>query len=464
MSKANSIIFYIPFFNQQLKLEEFEDKDQLEFKNQDSLDTSKIFIEFKKISILNDSIKFKRTITEKVFKTEIKNKIRVSLDLYLIKTSKDFDEFNLFIFKLELYSINEINYSFLIQFFQNNRDELNHFIYYLFKKKPVSVCRKFIEYFYELHIKSFLLFSSLIYYYNDEESQDLKQVYHLTIELYKDSGNLILVNPDGRNILFLKKVHTLRSSYDAKTILLRVFFFRLVTWLKTKRGMINSPEYFFTIFENYAHYLVNNSRHSLVYKRILENNQFFLNSSRSLTHEQISNFLDKADEEDFTQIFLIPLFKTMGFEKVVAKGHEEHILEFGQDIKLMKFCLPTGHYLYFVAQIKVGTIGASSKHPTNDIESILAEIRPAFRNDIFDSDIGRKMKPDHVFFITSGKIGEQAKLYLYGQIEKEDRNIRLLEREDLIALYKYHGLPEENQQKIEYYKPVRRRVKKSRRK
>jgi hypothetical protein len=171
-----------------------------------------------------------------------------------------------------------------------------------------------------------------------------------------------------------------------------------------------------------------------------------------LSLQEITQFLDQASEDDFTLLFLIPLFRKMGFEKVLAKMHEERILEFGQDIKLMKYRLPTGHYLYFVSQIKVGKIGASSKQPTQEIESILTEIRPAFRKEIFDPDINRKMKPDHVFFITSGKIGEQAKDYLYEQIDSTaDRNIKLLEREVLIDLYFKYGLPEKEQNLIKTY-------------
>ena len=171
-----------------------------------------------------------------------------------------------------------------------------------------------------------------------------------------------------------------------------------------------------------------------------------------LTRKELISFFEIANEDDFTQFFLVPLFRIMGFEKVIAKGHEEKILEFGQDIKLMKLRLPTEHYLYFVSQVKIGTIGASAKQPTQEIEKVLTEIRPAFRKSIFDPDIGKRMKPDHVFLITSGKIGEQAKLYLYEQLESQDRNIKILEREQLINLYFKHGLPESEQNKIKNYK------------
>jgi len=183
------------------------------------------------------------------------------------------------------------------------------------------------------------------------------------------------------------------------------------------------------------------------YKSIMQKHQ-----PPILSRQDLISFFEIANEDDVTQFFLVPLFRKMGFEKVIAKGHEEKILEFGQDIKLMKLRLPTGHYLYFVSQVKIGTIGASAKQPTQEIEGILTEIRPAFHKKIFDPDIGKSMKPDHVFLITSGKIGEQAKLYLYEQIESQDRNIKILEREQLIDLYFKNGLPESEQNKIKFYK------------
>ena len=51
-----------------------------------------------------------------------------------------------------------------------------------------------------------------------------------------------------------------------------------------------------------------------------------------LSKPQIEDFLDVADEYHFTETLLVPLFRKMGFEKVLTKGHKEKILEFGQDL------------------------------------------------------------------------------------------------------------------------------------
>ena len=53
--------------------------------------------------------------------------------------------------------------------------------------------------------------------------------------------------------------------------------------------------------------------------------------------EEIFSFFEIASEDDFTQLFFAPLAKAMGFENVKIKGHKIRTLEFGQDIKLMKF-------------------------------------------------------------------------------------------------------------------------------
>lgn len=163
-------------------------------------------------------------------------------------------------------------------------------------------------------------------------------------------------------------------------------------------------------------------------------------------------FFDKASEDYFTNHFIVPLFEEMGFKQIISKGHVEKINEFGQDIKLMKFKVPSEHYLYFVAQIKKGTIGASAKQPTKEIEGILSEIRPAFNKNIFDPEISREVKPDHVYLITSGRIGEQAKNYLYEQIDTDfKRNLLLLERKQLIDLFFKNSLSLLDQEEIKEY-------------
>ncbi|PYR31207.1 MAG: hypothetical protein DMF90_26065 [Acidobacteria bacterium] len=67
--------------------------------------------------------------------------------------------------------------------------------------------------------------------------------------------------------------------------------------------------------------------------------------------EQVVAFLDSASEDEFTDHLLVPLFQRLGSHRVSPAGHTEKALEFGKDL-WMKFQLPTGHWLYFCAQVK----------------------------------------------------------------------------------------------------------------
>lgn len=102
----------------------------------------------------------------------------------------------------------------------------------------------------------------------------------------------------------------------------------------------------------------------------------------------------------------------MGFENIKVKEHKVRTLEYGQDIKLMKLRLPTGHFLIFVAQVKKGDIKSTSQEPDKGIKKILTEIRPVFNKKVFDDEIGQYIKPHHVFFVISGEINDYARLYL----------------------------------------------------
>jgi len=50
------------------------------------------------------------------------------------------------------------------------------------------------------------------------------------------------------------------------------------------------------------------------------------------------------------------LNRHLGFKTAEAKGHRDKTLEFGQDIQKTTIQIPTGHWLYFSAQVKKGDI------------------------------------------------------------------------------------------------------------
>ena len=187
-----------------------------------------------------------------------------------------------------------------------------------------------------------------------------------------------------------------------------------------------------------------------------------LEKAERLQKEEIFSFFEIASEDDFTQLFFAPLARAMGFENVKIKGHRIKTLEFGQDVKLMRFRLPTGHFLIFVAQVKKGDIKSSSKEPSKEIERILTEIRPAFKKKVFDEEISKHLKPNHVFLVASGIINEYAKEYLYEQLEDEYKGqLLLLERDKLYDLYNVYGLSNPEQAALtDFTKELKKKKKK----
>jgi hypothetical protein len=161
--------------------------------------------------------------------------------------------------------------------------------------------------------------------------------------------------------------------------------------------------------------------------------------------DELEKFLNVCSEDEFTEMIFEPLFTNIGFDNVSIKGHRERRGEFGQDIRLMKLKLPTGHYLYFVAQIKTSNIASSH------IDDILSQLNRAYNKKIFDYDINKNLRTDHVFLIYVGHITEDARTYLNEQLEFEERRgILIIDRMQLIRLYSQYGLPVSVQDKISH--------------
>jgi hypothetical protein len=113
-------------------------------------------------------------------------------------------------------------------------------------------------------------------------------------------------------------------------------------------------------------------------------------------------------EDEFTERLLVPFFQRMGFHRVSAGGHREKTLEFGKDL-WMKYQLPTGHWIYFCAQIKRDKIDSSGTGGPNNVATVLTQVKMAIDHPIFDPDANRKVLLDHVFLISAGEITRAAK-------------------------------------------------------
>jgi len=164
--------------------------------------------------------------------------------------------------------------------------------------------------------------------------------------------------------------------------------------------------------------------------------------------EQITRFMDIAGEDDVTNILLVPLLRHIGFKTAEAKGHRDRSLEFGQDIQRMKIQIPTGHWLFFSAQVKKGEVKANTQRQEDYVESILTQTVAQLNWEMPDAELGINIKPDHVLLIVTGNITEAAKQYIFRHRLIAEKKVLLMERENIISLCREKGLPKTVQDTI----------------
>jgi len=179
------------------------------------------------------------------------------------------------------------------------------------------------------------------------------------------------------------------------------------------------------------------------YQKLIQTNQPLF-----ISKEQLISFLQKASEDDFTNILLIPLLRHIGFKTAEAKGHRDKTLEFGQDVQRMKIQLSTGHWLYFSAQVKKGDIKAGTNSQEQNVENVLTQTQMQLEWEMPDIETNQNVKPDHILLIVSGNITEAAKQYIFKHSLYQRKRVLLWEKETIIRLCEEKGLPETVQKTI----------------
>ena len=156
--------------------------------------------------------------------------------------------------------------------------------------------------------------------------------------------------------------------------------------------------------------------------------------------EDLEAFLDKASEDELTTDVLVPLFETLGFNRVSVAGHADKALEYGKDV-WMKYQLPTRHWLYFGLQAKKGKLNASGRSDAN-VAEILNQTLMMLGHEIFDPDINKRRLVDHAIIATGGGITKQAKNWLGERLDASQRSqILFMDRKDVVRLFIIHNVP-----------------------
>ncbi len=147
-----------------------------------------------------------------------------------------------------------------------------------------------------------------------------------------------------------------------------------------------------------------------------------------------TTFLDDASEDEFTEHALVPLLHQCGFKWITAAGHRDKALEYGKDL-WMKLYLQTDHWIYFAIQVKKGKIDSAGRTvPGNEnVTEVLNQVRMALGHALFDPSVNRKVLVDHVYVVASGTITKQARNFLVGSLdEQQRRHLLFLDRTQLL--------------------------------
>ncbi len=99
----------------------------------------------------------------------------------------------------------------------------------------------------------------------------------------------------------------------------------------------------------------------------------------------------------------------------------------------MKYHLPTGHWIYFCAQVKKDKIDSTGSSGGKNVSTVLTQARMAIDHPIFDPETNRKVLVDHVFVISAGQITRAAREWLIGQLDAgQRRHIIFMDREEFL--------------------------------
>jgi len=147
---------------------------------------------------------------------------------------------------------------------------------------------------------------------------------------------------------------------------------------------------------------------------------------------QLAAYLDRVSEDEFIEKVLVPLFQGLGFRRVSPTGHRDKSLEYGKDL-WMKFQLPTGHWLYFCAQVKKDKIDSNNASGQRNVGTVLSQARMAFDHPIFDPEANTKVLLDHLFIISAKEITKAAKSWLAEQLDaSQRRQIIFMGRDEML--------------------------------
>ncbi len=422
----NSLLIYIPLFNKSLEFENPSNSIDFNFRSLQSLDRTGIFQLFEKVRIFESAYTFKKTIIEKIFGIEITTRLRYTLELFHMKTRTQQHDF--YFFYLEIYSLDDYDFSYFVQYFTENKNEMILLIRQLLIKSKED--DKWIKNSQSLIIP-FLYFGLIFYNYSGNKDPYIKK-YKLNSTLMKDDANQVLTDSSGRIAVFFKKYNTTRSGYDSKIILLRLFLLRFAVWLNNKT--ITDPAIvFLDCIRHYSQVLFDGSANKEKYLQIKNNRNYWVErGGKAFNRVSLLNKLDsELSEDNFRKEVIIPILIDLNCNDInEIHGRDE----FGIDI------LFSTEDLFMIKEwnaiiAKVGPINQNDGLVIKEKIRILkeqihmAKVIPHTDINIGEIDISR------VFIVTNSTINSNAMKILRSFDNNIQGTIFFIDRNRILSLY-----------------------------
>jgi hypothetical protein len=159
--------------------------------------------------------------------------------------------------------------------------------------------------------------------------------------------------------------------------------------------------------------------------------------------DRLDAYLDSASEDELIEEILLPMFRSLGFERITASGHHDKALEYGKDV-WMRFTLPTRHILYFGIQAKRGRLDSSGVTTAGNanVAEIYNQLLMMLGHELFDAEIGRTVLVDHAFLIAGGTITKAARNWLGERLDASKRSqVMFMDRDDILNLFVVANVP-----------------------
>ncbi len=161
---------------------------------------------------------------------------------------------------------------------------------------------------------------------------------------------------------------------------------------------------------------------------------------------QLEAFLNKCSEDDLLHDVLLPLFRQLGFHRIVETGHEDKNIEHGKDM-WMRYTLPTQHMLYIGLQAKKGKLDASADStkldgPNTGVAIVHHQVLMMLDSPVWDSELNIERLVDHAYIVAGGKITKSARLWIGRNLAPKQRSrIFFMDRDDILDLYVSSNTP-----------------------